>query len=242
MKDKYVYIQIKAKECMPNRWERINGVLTPKLARASVQAEDKQVLTDYSTKDDFDHATSPTDRYTVTGTWSSVATGSNFVSGTVAGNSGGIIGPAGGAVDATKKIIFKATCTLTDADTELFAYIGLAETAPTDADPPVEADDFIGFTLVETTLDVNWQAHTATDLGTTESVIDTGIVVSLTTHDYEIDLENSEAVFKIDGVEVARQTATLPVATTLKPVIKVTTGDTAAKGVTVDVLSLVNTR
>lgn len=227
---------------MPNRWERINGVLTPKLARASVQAEDKQVLTDYSTKDDFDHATSPTDRYAVAGTWSSVATGSNFVSGATAGNSAGIFGPVGGAVDATKKIIFKATVTLTDDDEQLFAYIGLAETIPTAADPPVEGDDFIGFTLVEVVSNVNWQAHTATDLGTVESVIDTGIVVDLLTHDYEITLENSEAVFKIDGVEVARQTATLPVATTLRPLVATTTGDTSAVGCTVDVLSLVNTR
>ena len=227
---------------MPNRWERINGVLTPKLARTSVQAEDKQVLTDYSKVDDFDYAATPTDKYTVIGTFAAASTGSKFTTGTTAGNAAGVESPIGATVDSTKKLIFKSTVALTTADEELFAYIGCAETVPTAADPPVEADDFIGFTLVETTADANWQAVTSTDLGTTDTIVDTGVVVDLLPHDFEITLENSEAVFKIDGVVVARNILTLPVATALLPLVKVVTGDTAAKAVTVDVLSIVNSR
>lgn len=228
---------------MPNRWERVNGNLVPKNYAKSTTAESVQVLPDYSKTDDFSYASSPTTDYTVVGTWSAVADGSNFVSGTVAGNSGGIVSPISAGVDSSTKVTLKARVALTNADTELFAYIGFFQTNPTDADPPVEGDDAICFRLVETTTDNNWDAVTATDLGTTETVVDTGVVVDLATfHDFEIVLDNGTATFSIDGAVVGRSTTNLPVGTALLPIVKVTTGDTSAKGVDVDVLSVINGR
>jgi len=231
---------------MPNRWERVNGVLTPKIARASVAPETTAILTDYSKTDDFGYSASPTTDYTVTGTWSADVDGSKFLSGVVAGNSGGLrsLG-TGKQIDPTKKVDFKCRLKLTDADTELFAYIGLAQTAPTDADPPVEADDYVGFNLVETTLNTNWQCITATNLGTTETTTDSGIVVDLNTfHTFEIlgNSDGSEFEFKIDGNQVAVTRLTVPTNTALFPTVKVTTGNTVAKGIVVDVMSVVNTR
>jgi len=176
-------------------------------------------------------------------TLSYVATGTKDASGATAGNTAGFITlGAGNFVDPTKKLVFKARVELDTLDTELFAYIGCAETTPTAADPPVEGDDFIGFTLVETTLNVNWQCVTATDLGTDETKVDSGIVVDLLPHDFEFTLENSVATFKIDGNVVGSSTTNLPVTTALVPQIKVTTGDTNVKGIIADVLQVTNSR
>ncbi len=233
---------------MPNRWERVNGNLVPKNYAASVTKESVQTLPDYSRNDDFGYATDAQVDLVYaaqTGdTLSYVATGTKDVTGATAGNTAGFITlGAGNFVDPTKKLTFKARVALTEADEELFAYIGCAQTTPTAADPPVEGDDFIGFTLVETTADANWQCTTATDLGTTETDIDSGIAVDLATfHDFEFVLYNGTATFKIDGVQVGVTTLTLPVNTALVPQIKVTTGDTAVKGISVDVLSIINSR
>lgn len=229
---------------MPNRWERINGVLTPKIATASVKPQAKAVIANYEHIDDFSHASSPTGSYAVSGTWSAVATGSNFVSGTVAGNSGGIRQPTGATVDPTKRLGMKFRASLTNADTELFAYLGAFETAPTDADPPVLANDYIGFELIETTLNSNWQAICGQDVGGAgaETTVDTGVVVDLNTpHDFEILLENSSAKFYIDGALVATIGTNLPLVG-LVPTLKVTTGNTSAKGLTIDALQVTNTR
>lgn len=230
---------------MPNRLERINGVLTPKIAPAGVAAEDKAVLPDYSRTDDFNHpnTTAAALVYTVTGTYTSSATGGGkLVSGTVAGNSGGIrLLGASNQLDPTKKLRIKARVKLTNSITDKFAYIGTFETEPTDADPPVEAADAICFRAE--TGDTNWFAVTATTLGSVETAIDTSIAVDLNIyHDFEILLENSIATFKIDSVIVATTSLTLPVATTLVPTIKVTTGNTSAKGIECDVLSVINSR
>ena len=233
---------------MPNRWERnADNILVPKIPSEGIDKEDIKVLPAYSYFDDFGYAADAAVnlKYAAqTGdTLSFVATGTQDASGAVAGNTAGFVTlGAGNFIDATKKITYKAKVQLTDDDEELFAYIGLAETTPTAADPPVEGDDFIGFTLVETTTNANWFAHVATDLGTTETEVDTGIVVDLLTHNFEFTLENSVAIFRIDGSEVARITTNLPVATVLVPNIKVTTGDTDAKGIIADVLQITNAR
>ena len=229
---------------MPNRYVRnADNILVPKIPIEGIDKESVKVLPAYSYTDDFGYSSSPTGEYTVTGTWSGVPSGSKFASGTTAGNSGGILKlGTGNNIDPTKKVVFRCRASLNDDDEELFAYIGLGQTEPTNADPPVEADDFIGFTLVETTANANWQCTTATDLGTTETDIDTGVAVGLSVHDFEFVLENGLATFKIDGNIVGSTTATLPTNTALVPRIKVTTGDTTAKGITVDVLSIQNDR
>ena len=233
---------------MPNRWERnADNVLVPKIPSEGIDKEDIKVLPAYSKTDDFGYATdAQVDLIYAaqTGdTLSYVASGTQDASGAVAGNTAGFVTlGAGNFIDPTKKVTFKWRAQLATADTELFAYIGCAETTPTAADPPVEADDFIGFTLVETTLNANWQATTATDLGTTETDVDTGIVVDLLAHDFEFTLENSVAIFRIDGSEVARITTNLPTTTALVPQIKVTTGDTNAKAIIADVLQITNAR
>jgi len=233
---------------MPNRWERnADNVLVPKIPKEGIDPEDIKVLTAYTYFDDFGYqnASQVDLKYAAqTGdTMSFVATGTKELTGTTAGNGAGFITlGAGNFIDATKKIIYKARVQLTDDDEELFAYIGLAETTPTVADPPVEGDDFIGFTLVETTANANWFAHVATDLGTDETEVDTGIVVDLLAHDFEFTLENSVATFKIDGNVVASISTDLPVATVLVPNIKVITGDTDAKGIIADVLQITNSR
>jgi len=232
---------------MPNRLERINGNLVWKNQAGSVQKDSIQTLPDYSKNDDFGYATdAQVDLIYAaqTGdTLSYVATGTKDLTGTTAGNTAGFITlGAGNFVDPTKKLTFKARVQLTDDDEELFAYIGCAQTTPTAADPPVEADDYIGFTLVETTANANWQAVCATDLGTDETLVDTGKVVDLLSHNYEVVLDGGVATFKIDGSVVATIRTDIPTNTALVPQIKVTTGDTDAKGIVADVLSVVNSR
>ncbi len=146
---------------MPNRWERnADNVLVPKIPSEGIDKEDIKVLPAYSKTDDFGYATdAQVDliyKLQVGDTLSYVASGTQDLSGATAGNTAGFetLG-AGNFVDATKKLTFKARVQLASNDTELFAYIGCAETIPTAADPPVEADDFIGFTLVE------WREHLA---------------------------------------------------------------------------------
>lgn len=232
---------------MPNRWERINGVLVPKLGAGTIAREEIQTLPDYSRIDDFGYATDAQVDLVYaaqTGdTLSYVATGTQDATGTTAGNTAGFITlGAGNFVDPTKKLTIKARVQLALDDEELFAYIGAFETTPTAADPPVEGDDAVCFNLIETTTDANWQCICATDLGTTETTVDSGIVVDLLAHDFEIVIDNGEATFKIDGTIVASIRTNLPVTTALVPQIKVTTGDTDAKGIIADVLSVVNSR
>ena len=232
---------------MPNRLERINGNLVWKNQAGSVQKDSIQTLPDYSKNDDFGYATDAQVDLIYAAqtadTLSYVATGTKDLSGTTAGQTAGFITlGAGNFVDPTKKLTFKARVQLTDDDEELFAYIGCAQTTPTAADPPVEGDDAVCFKLTEVVSDVNWQCITATDLGTTETIVDSGIVVDLLAHDFEIVIDNAEATFKIDGVIVASIRTNLPVTTALVPQIKVTTGDTDAKGIIADVLSVVNSR
>ena len=232
---------------MPNRWERINGNLVPKNYAGSVTQDSIQTFPDYSRIDDFGYTSDAQVDLVYTAqvgdTLAYVATGTRDTTGAVAGNTAGFItSGAGNFVNPTKKLTFKAKIQLATADEELFAYIGCAETTPTPADPPVEAGDFIGFTLVETTTDANWFAVCATTLGSVETKVDTGVVVDLLAHDFEFVLENGTATFKIDGVKVASIVTTLPVATNLVPQAKVTTGDTAVKAIVADVLSVVNAR
>ena len=127
---------------------------------------------------------------------------------------------------------------------ELFAFIGAAEALPTAADPPVEADDYIYFRLVETTADANWFAVCGEDVGGSgaETSVDSGVVVDLNAHDFEIVVDNGTATFKIDGSRVATIATNLPLVAILVPQIKVTTGDGNAKGIIADVLSVVNSR
>ena len=232
---------------MPNRWERINGVLVPKNISGTRTVDSVQTFPDYSYKDDFGYTTDAQTNLVYTAqtgdTLSYVATGAQDATGTTAGNGAGFItSGAGNFVDATKKLTYKARVQLSLDDEELFAYIGCAETTPTVADPPVEADDFIGFTLVETTADANWSAVCATDLGTDETIVDTGIVVDLLPHNFEFVLQSGRAEFKIDGNVVAIIVDDIPVATDLVPQIKVITGDTDAKGIIADVLAITNAR
>ena len=232
---------------MPNRLERINGNLVWKNQAGSIQKDSIQTFPDYSKIDDFGYTTDAQVDLVYSAqtgdTLSYVATGTQDATGTTAGNGAGFItSGAGNFVNPTKKLTFKAKVQLSLDDEELFAYIGCAETTPTVADPPVEADDFIGFTLVETTADANWFAVCATDLGTDEVRVDTGIPVDLLSHDFEFVLENGTATFKIDGAIVATANTFIPVATDLVPQIKVVTGDTDAKGIIADVLSIVNAR
>lgn len=233
---------------MPNRWERnADNVLVPKIPSEGIDKEDIKVLPAYSKTDDFNYgADAQTDLvYTpqVADTLSYPANGTKDASGTTAGNTAGFktLGAAN-TVDPTKKLVFKWRVQLLDADEELFAYIGCAQTVPTAADPPVEADDFIGFTLVEGVANANWFAVTATDLATDETKVDTGKVVDLLVHDYEFTLEDGTATFKIDGDVVASSTTDLPTNTVLIPLIQVTTGDTAIKSILADVLQITNTR
>ncbi len=232
---------------MPNRLERINGNLVWKNQAGSVQRDSVQTFPDYSKSDDFGYATDAQVDLVYgaqTGdTLSYVATGTQGATGTTAGNTAGFVTlGAGNFVDPTKKLTFKAKVQLSLSDEELFAYVGCFETTPTAADPPVEADDAVGFTLVETTADANWFAVCATNLGTTETLVDTGIPVDTNSHDFEVVVEDGTATFKIDGNRVASITTDLPTATALVPQIKVTTGDTNAKGIIADVLSVVNSR
>lgn len=233
---------------MPNRLERINGNLVWKNQAGSVQRDSVQTFPDYSKSDDFGYATDAQVDLVYGAqagdTLSYVATGTQDATGTTAGNTAGFITlGAGNFVDPTKKLTFKARVQLSLDDEELFAYIGCFETTPTAADPPVEADDAVGFTLVETTADANWFAVCATDLGTAnETKVDTGVEVDLNAHDFEVVIEDGTATFKIDGSKVASIDTDLPTATALVPQIKVTTGDTDAKGIIADVLSVVNSR
>ena len=232
---------------MPNRLERVNGTLVWKNVAGSIERDSVQTFPDYSKSDDFGYAAdAQVDAVyapQTADTLSYVATGTKDLTGTTAGNTAGFVTlGAGNFVDPTKKLTFKARVQLTDDDEELFAYVGCFETTPTAADPPVEADDAVGFTLVETTADANWQAVCATDLGTTETKVDTGVAVDLNPHDFEVVVDNGTATFKIDGSKVASITTDLPTATALVPEIKVTTGDTDAKGIIADVLSVVNSR
>jgi len=232
---------------MPNRLERINGNLVWKNQAGSVQRDSVQTFPDYSKSDDFGYATDAQVDLVYGAqagdTLSYVATGTKDATGTTAGNTAGFITlGAGNFVDPTKKLTFKARVQLADSDEELFGYIGCFETTPTAADPPVEADDAVGFTLVETTGDANWFAVCATNLGSVETRVDTGIVVDLDAHDFEVVVDNGTATFKIDGSKVASIDTNLPTATALVPQIKVTTGDTSVKGIIADVLSVVNSR
>ncbi len=232
---------------MPNRLERINGNLVWKNQAGSIEKESLQTFPDYSKSDDFGYATDAQVDLVYGAqsgdTLSYVATGTQDATGTTAGNTAGFVTlGAGNFVDPTKKLTFKAKVQLSLSDEELFAYVGCFETTPTAADPPVEADDAVGFTLVETTADANWFAVCATDLGTTETLVDTGVAVDTNSHDFEVVVDNGTATFKIDGSKVATITTDLPTATALVPQIKVTTGDTDAKGIIADVLSVVNSR
>lgn len=233
---------------MPNRWERnADNVLVPKIPSEGIDKEDIKVLPAYSKTDDFNYTVDAQVDVVydlqVGDTLSYPAAGTKDASGTTAGNTAGFVTTgAANTVDPTKKLTFKWRVQLLDADTELFAYIGCAQTVPTAADPPVEADDFIGFTLVEGTANANWFAHVATNLGTDETEEDTGKVVDLLVHDYEFTLENSVATFKIDGDVVSTITTDLPTNTALIPLIQVTTGDTAIKSILADVLQITNAR
>lgn len=234
---------------MPNRWERINGNLVPKNFASTVTAESVQTFPDYSYRDDFGYQedTAVNLKYAAQSgdTLSYVATGTNDVSGGSSPNTAGfLLLGAGNLVDATKKLTFKARVQLTDADTELFSYIGCFETTPTVADPPVLADDYVAFEMVEVTSNANWNAICGDDVGGSgaETSVDTGVVIDLDPHDFEIVVDNGVATFKIDGAIVATIDTNLPLVAILQPTIKVTTGDANAKGITADVLSVVNAR
>lgn len=230
---------------MPNRWIRVNGVLTPKIAPKGVDQEDVVVLADYTFTDDFNYAnqTATALVWTVAaeGAYATNATGIKLTTGATATQTGGILKlGANNFIDPTKKVTFKFRGAVTDSIVDMFSYIGLFETAPTDADPPVEADDAIGFRVL--TGETNWFAITATDLGTTDTIIDTGVALDLLVHDFEFTLDDGTATFKIDGVQVAKTSLTLPVATDLIPIVKVTAGASTDIGLTLDVLSVINSR
>ncbi len=231
---------------MPNRWERnVDNVLVPKIPATSIKTEAVKVLPSYSRTDDFNYpnTTAAALVYTIEGTLTSVTDGSRVLSGTTAGNAASIttLG-ASNQVDPTKELRFKCRTKVNTTIDELFGFIGCFETNPTSADPPVEAGDWIGFRVTHTTGGANWFAVTSTDGTTAETPIDTNIALDLLVHDFEFILDGGSAIFKIDGTQVATTSLTLPVATTLVPVVKLVTGNTTAKEFTADVLSVVNSR
>ena len=80
---------------MPNRWIRVNGVLTPKIAPKGVDQEDVVVLADYTFTDDFNHAnqTATALIWTVKaeGAYATNATGIKLTTGAIATQTGGIL-------------------------------------------------------------------------------------------------------------------------------------------------------
>ncbi len=233
---------------MPNRLERINGQLVWKNQAGTIAKDSVQTFPDYSYSDDFGYTTdAQVDlKYVAQSadTLSYVATGTQDATDTSAGTAAGfIISGAGNQVDPTKKLTIKARVSLTLDDEELFAHIGAFETNPTIADPPVLANDYIAFEMIETTLDTNWQAICGEDFGGSgdETVVDTGVEIDLLPHDFEIVLDGGLATFKIDGVKVASIDTNIPLEP-LTTTVKVTTGDGDSKGISADVLSVVNAR
>jgi len=135
---------------------------------------------------------------------------------------------------------------ITTADTELFASIGVYETLPTAADPPVLADDYAAFELVETTLNNDWDAITGEDVGgsgaeTTTATTITGALDVF--HDFEISFNAVQGTvkYKVDNVLRATHGTNVPLVAGF-PVIMVTTGDTNAKGVLIDSWLVSNAR
>lgn len=202
--------------------------------------------------DDFlyDAATAAEAIYTTTGTFGAVAGNHGqvkWVSGTTAGNQSILSLGTNAKIDPTKDFLIRARCAIGDADTELFAHIGAFETLPTAADPPVLADDYVGFELIETTADADWGAITGEDVGGAgdeTTTADLGTTGALNTfHDFEIrhDADIGSIFFSIDGSQVAQHSANLPLVA-LRPVIMVTTGDTNAKSIIVDSWLVTNDR
>jgi len=228
---------------MPGRpayWRNLGTNVTPD---ESISAEDLASFAESTQTDDFFYDAEPVTKYDTDGTFGTV-TGSggivDWTTGTSAGNRAGIANAANGTVDPTKKLVIKARAGIGVADDEeLFAFIGATEALPTAADPPVEADDAIYFRLVETTADANWFAVTRES--TTETAVDTGIAIDTALHDFEIVLNSGSAVFKIDGVQVATSSTNLPLVALL-PLVKIVTGDTDAKEIKVDSLTVSNSR
>ncbi len=232
---------------MPGRgkyWEKGGLVKEVVGARATTKG-----FVDIRHFDDFFYDAEPVTRYATTGTYANVAgTGGQvkWTSGTTAGNQAKCSMASNGTIDAAKDWLIRARVALTGADTQLFASIGAYETLPTAADPPVLANDYAAFELVEVTANNDWDAITGEDVGgsgaeTTTATTVTGALDVF--HDYEISFKASEGSIKftIDDVLRATHTANIPL-TTLIPTIMVTTGDTTAKAVRIDSWLVSNSR
>jgi len=198
--------------------------------------------------DDFFYDAEPVTKYATTGTFATVAgTGGQvkWTSGTTAGNQSKCAMASNGTIDATKDWLMRARVGINTTDTELFATIGVYETLPTAADPPVLANDYAAFELIETTTNNNWDAITGEDVGGAgaETTTDAGVVVDLVLHNFEISFKASSGVvtFKIDDIVRATHSTNIPV-TTLIPAIMVTTGNTTAKALTIDSWVVSNSR
>ena len=197
--------------------------------------------------DDFFYDAEPVTKYTTTGTYAAVAGvggQARWTSGATAGNQAVVQLPQ--VIDVTKDWLMRVRAAITTADTELFAHIGIFETAPTAADPPVLANDYAAFELIETTLDNDWDAITGEDVGgagaeTTTATTVTGALDVF--HDYEISFNAASdlVTFKIDDVVRARHTANIPLVNGT-PTIMVTTGDTNAKAINIDSWLVTNSR
>lgn len=228
---------------MPGRPAYWRNVGTNTTVNESISTEDIATFAESAQTDDFFYDAEPVTKYATLGTFATVAGAGGQVkwtSGTTAGNACGISNASNGTVDPTKKLVIKTRAALTTADTELFAHIGAVETLPTAADPPVESDDGIYFKLTETTANANWFA--VTRVGGVQTAVDTGIVVDLDVlHDFEIVLNDLEATFKIDGTIVGTSRTNLPLVALL-PLLQVVTGDTNAKAIRIDALTVANSR
>jgi len=225
------------------RWWKRGGLLDE-----TVLAEDTaKGRTESQHFDDFFYDAEPVTKYTTTGTFASV-TGAggrvSWASGTTAGNQG--ICQLPHVIDVTKDWLVRCRMAITTADTELFASIGVYETLPTAADPPVLADDYAAFELVETTLNNDWDAITGEDVGgsgaeTTTATTITGALDVF--HDFEISFNAVQGTvkYKVDNVLRATHGTNVPLVAGF-PVIMVTTGDTNAKGVLIDSWLVSNAR
>jgi len=231
---------------MPGRgkyWER--GGFNPSIVGAQATTRG---FVDIRHFDDFFYDAEPVTKYATTGTFATVAgTGGQvkWTSGAIAGNQGICAMASNGTIDPTKDFLIRARVALTTADTELFATIGAYEVLPTAADPPVLANDFVGFELIETTANNNWDAISGEDFSTNPiQRTDAGVTGALDVfHDMEISFNSTTSVitYKIDDVVRANHSTRIPLIT-LIPTIMVTTGDANAKAVRIDSWLVSNSR
>jgi hypothetical protein len=185
---------------------------------------------------------------TITGTASAIAadatdpTTENLLSGAVSGNESGLNGNAIYRSAASRRLMLQTYAKLQETS-NVRAWICLTDqTLATQAGSDNPAGNYACFRYSTPASDANWKAVTKD--GTTQNVADTGVAISTTGTEFEIEFDdtNSKINFRINGTLTNTLSANLPGAANLRYVVVAETQEAVAKNIRVAWLAVASAK